>query len=364
MATKKDYYEILGVARDASDKEIKAAYRRLARKYHPDVNAGDKGAEEKFKEVAEAFAVLSDADKRAQYDRRGHDAFGPEFNPFAGGGFDPRNFDFGMGDLSDLFAMFGMGGRGSPRGAGTGPRRGEDIQFEIAVPFADAIRGTTLDIAVPRQAACSVCGGSGVAPGGQPTTCPTCHGTGRLARHRGNVQLAVTCNRCGGSGRLPGPPCDPCGGTGRRGTEERVRVRIPPGIDDGDTVRVGGKGNAGTRGGRPGDAFLKIRVEPHPTFRREGRDLHCDVHVSLARAALGGKVEVPTLDGHATIQLPEGTPSGRRFRLRGKGVPAAGGRAAGDLYAVIQIQPPGKLDRRSRELLEEFERLNPTAASG
>ena len=288
---KKDYYEILGVSRSASDKEIKAAYRKLARKYHPDVNPGDKAAEDKFKEMAEAFAVLSDKDKRARYDRGGHEAFGPDFDPFAG--FDFRTAGFGIGDLSEILGMFGadLGGR---RHA---PRRGNDLQVEVRIPFRDAVTGTTLDLTLPRR------------------------------------------------------------GAGRRPTQDKVKVRIPPGIADGDKVRVPGKGDAGAAGGPAGDAYLVIRVEPHPLFRREGRDVVCEVPIGVTTAVLGGTLDVPTLDGRTTINVPPGTRSGQRFRLKGRGVPASGRAPAGDLYALIQIHPPKKLDARARELFEELKRL-------
>ena len=288
---KKDYYEILGVSRSASDKEIKAAYRKLARKYHPDVNPGDKAAEDRFKEVSEAFAVLSDTDKRARYDRGGHEAFGPEFNPFAG--FDFRTAGVEMGDLAEILGMFGadLGGRRHV------PRRGQDLQVEVRIPFQDAVMGTTLDLILPRR------------------------------------------------------------GSGRTRTQDKVKVRIPPGIGEGDRVRVPGKGDAGASGGPAGDAYLVIRVEPHPLFRREGRDVVCEVPIGVTTAVLGGTLEVPTLDGRATINIPSGTRSGQRFRLKGRGVPASGRKPAGDLYALIQIHPSKKLDARARELFEELKRL-------
>jgi curved DNA-binding protein len=292
----KDYYEILGVQRSASDKEIKAAYRRLARKYHPDVNKGDTQAEEKFKQVAEAFAVLSDKEKRAKYDRGGHAAFGAGFDPFAG--FDMRDFDFGQGDISSIFEIFGFGPGGGARGGRRTrirPRRGADLRLELRIPFLQAVNGGTVEIGVPR-------GGSGAGP---------------------------------------------------------MKVRIPAGVEDGGTLRLAGRGQAGVQGGPPGDAFLTLRVEPHPLFRRMGRDLYVDLPVGLARAALGGTLEVPTLEGKATIAIPAGTASGRKLRLKGRGVPASAGRPAGDLFAVIQIRPPATLSERSRELLEEFQRLNP-----
>ena len=355
--TKKDYYEILGVPRTATDKEIKAAYRKLARKHHPDVNQGDKAAEERFKEVAGAFAVLSDSEKRAKYDQGGHEAFGPEFDPFAGTGFDLRNFTFGFGDLSDLMGMFG-GGPGSNRSRAL---RGEDIQMEVHIPFLDAVQGTTLELNLPREGACSSCDGSGVAAGASEVQCPDCHGTGQRTRKRQGMRISLTCARCQGAGRLRGTPCPSCGGAGRAPIQQRVKFRVPPGIEDGGTIRLPGKGNAGQAGGPPGDAYLITRVEPHPLFRREGRDLYCELPLGLVKVTLGGKVHVPTLDGKATITIPPGTRSGQKFRLKGRGIPASGGWAAGDLYAVIQIHPPRKIDAKSKKLLKEFARLNPDA---
>jgi len=356
MIGKKDYYEILGIERGASDKEIKAAYRKLARKYHPDVNKGDAAAEERFKEVAEAFAVLSDKTKREQYDRGGHQAFGAGFDPFAG--FDFQNLDyggFGVGNLGDLFELFGGGGRG--RGATA--RAGADLQWELTVSFLDALRGTTVNLKVPRQSACNDCGGSGHRPGTGGGSCPDCGGRGMRAQRRGPVQVTTTCGRCRGTGRLSGPRCATCHGSGRTRVEEPVRVRVPAGIADGATLRIAGCGDAGEQGAPAGNLFLRVRVELHPLLRREGRDLVCDVPIGIARAALGGEVRVPTLEGTTTVRVPAGSASGRKLRLRGKGVPASGSRPAGDLFAVIQIRPPAKLDPRARQLLEEFERLHP-----
>jgi DnaJ-class molecular chaperone len=299
MRAKPDYYEVLGVPRGADEKAIKTAYRRLARRYHPDMNPGDRQAEERFKEISEAFAVLSDPEKRARYDRGGHSAFGPDFDPFAGTGFSFRTTGLGgFPDLSELFEMLGLGGE-ARRGGHRGPRRGRDLELEVRIPFAEAIRGTTLRLTVPRRDA----GGARV--------------------------------------------------------EERIQVRIPPGVEEGSRVRVPGKGDAGESGAQPGDAFLVLRVDRHPSLRREGRDLVCTVPVGVAEAVLGGTVSVPTLEGSATVSLPAGTPSGRRLRLRGRGVPGHNGQPAGDLLAIVEIHPPKKLDRRSRELMEEFARLNP-----
>jgi molecular chaperone DnaJ len=361
MPTTKDYYEILGVPKTAGEKQIKAAYRRLARKYHPDVNK-DQDAEERFKEVAEAFAVLSDADKRARYDRGGHAAFGTGFDPFSGA--DPSRFDFGFGDISDIFKMFGgdLGGFDTFGGGfgseGRGPRRGNDLKLELKVPFMEALNGSTLELVIPRNQACGDCQGAGTTGSGGGA-CPACGGSGGTRQRRGRMHVATTCAQCRGSGRSPGEPCKRCRGAGRTRVEDRVRIRIPAGIDDGGTVRVAAKGDAGAMGGPPGDAYIRIRVEPHPVFRRDGRNLVCDLPIGLATAALGGQVRVPTPNGSSTIQLPEGTRSGQRFRLKGQGVPAGNGSQTGDLYAVIVIEPPKKLDKRSRELMEEFRERNP-----
>ena len=350
--TKKDYYEVLGVSRGVGEKELKAAYRKLARKYHPDVNKGDHGAEEKFKQVSEAFAVLSDPAKRSQYDRGGHEAFGAGFDPFAG--FDARAA--GLGDLADLFGgMFG--GFGSTgRRSGSRPARGNDLKLELSIDFMEAIRGTTLSLRVPRQLACVQCGGRGERPGTGGGSCSDCGGRGH--RTQPGLPFAIPCRRCNGSGRAAGTPCKGCRGSGRRRGEEDVKVRVPVGIKDGSTVRVAGKGDAGAAGGPAGDLYLSIRVKGHPQFRREGNDLVCEVPIGIADAALGGTAEVPTLDGTTTIQVPAGTRSAQRMRLAGQGVPAAKGRPAGHLYALIQIHPPKKLDRRSKELLEEFRERN------
>jgi DnaJ-class molecular chaperone len=300
VASPKDYYEVLGVPRSATEKDLKAAYRKLARKYHPDVNPGDKSAEEKFKEVSAAFAVLSDPEKRAKYDRGGHAAFEPGFDPFQGATIDFQ--DLGLGGFADIFELFGGGGRRSR--AGRRVSRGEDIQLEMSLPFGDAIHGTTVEVAIPRAVA---------------------HGASRVGSH------------------------------------EKVKVRIPAGIDDGERIRIPGKGNDGAGGGPPGDAYVHVRVESHPMFRREGEDLVCDVPIGIVKATLGGDVDVPTLDGRATIKIPAGTRGGQRFRLKGRGVGARNGHPAGHLYAVVQIVTPRELDARSRELLQEFARLNPSA---
>ena len=301
MASRKDYYEILGVSKTATEKDLKAAYRKLARKHHPDVNPGDKAAEAKFKEVSEAFAVLSDPDKRAKYDRGGHEAFEPGFNPFQGSTIDFQ--DLGLGNLSDIFELFG-GGRGGRRGAGRSSRRGEDLELEMRLPFADAVHGTTVEVGIPRTVS---------------------HGGGRAT---------VT---------------------------EKVKTRIPAGIDDGERIRIPGKGNEGIGGAPAGDAYIVIRVEPHPLFKRDGSDLICEVPIGVVKATLGGDIDVPTLEGRATIKIPAATRGGQRFRLKGRGVAGRAGRPPGDLYAVVQIVTPKDLDPRSRELFEEIGRLIPNA---
>jgi len=322
MPKTKDYYEILGVARDVDEKTLKAAYRKLARKWHPDVNPGDAAAEDKFKEVSEAFAVLSDPEKRARYDRGGRQAFGPDFDPFAGtgyrwstGGGATGTADYGFPDLGELFEMFGLGGTGS-RVRTRRPVRGRDLEMRLEIPFMDAVEGTTRTLKIPRI-----------------ESCPECRGRQ--------------------------PRCGRCGGRGSVRTEETVRVRIPAGVEDGNKVRLPAKGDAGEGGGPAGDAYLRLNVTPHPLFRREGADLYVDVPVGIVRASLGGTIKVPTLEGHAEVNLPAGTRSGTRMRLRDRGGPGKDGRR-GDLFAVIQIHPPEALDDRSRALLEEFDTLNPS----
>ncbi|MDH3626123.1 MAG: DnaJ domain-containing protein [Acidobacteriota bacterium] len=314
--SKKDYYAVLGVARGANDKEIKSAYRKLARKFHPDANAGDPAAEERFKEISEAFAVLSDQEKRQQYDQGGHDAFGAGFDPFAG--FDVRTS--GMGDLSDLFEMFMGGGAGRRGRRGAVGRRGRDLTHAIRLPFKEAIQGSTVDIQVPRVGVCGTCGGRGSQ---------------------------------GASG------CASCHGSGTRRESQRVKIRIPAGIEDGGKLRLRGKGDAGSGGAPSGDLFLEVRIDPHPSLNRDGRNLQTDVTIGIGTATLGGRVRVPTLSGSTEIQVPAGVRSGQKLRIRGEGVPAGDDRVAGDLLARIVIQAPTDLDEESRKLIEEFRQRNP-----
>ena len=363
MAGKRDYYEVLGVAKTASADEIKSAYRKLAMKYHPDRNPGDKAAEEKFKEAAEAYDVLHDADKRRKYDTFGH------------AGLDGQGMGgFGSGGMSmdDIFSMFGdlFGGR-SPRGGGFGeffggggrppqpdaPERGEDLTVRLDVDFDEAVFGSerTLDVTLPSE--CPTCKGSGAAAGSRRTVCRTCGGRGAVIGGGGFFQVRQTCPSCGGEGTVVEKPCGACRGTGSVQAPRHITLKIPAGIDDGSRLRLAGKGGGGLRGGPPGDLYVLVRIRPSDIFEREGLDLGVEVPVSPVVAALGGEVEVPTPAGAATLKIPAGTPNGKVFRLRGKGVPSLRGGLAGDLDARIVFEVPTGLDRRQRELLEEFARI-------
>ncbi|MDA8164435.1 MAG: molecular chaperone DnaJ [Desulfobacteraceae bacterium] len=374
---KRDYYDVLGVAKTASEQEIKKAYRKLARKYHPDVNPGDKAAEEKFKEIQEAYSVLGTKEKREKYDQFGHLAFEPGFEEqraragagaggaqgFGPGGFSTRDFSgFGGGgagyeDFGDLFgSMFG-GARAGSRARPAGPLPGEDLEYALDVDFLTAARGGTVQLSFQREAACDVCGGTGEAPGATPQTCPQCGGTGTANVARGPIRLAQTCPRCRGTGKVIVDPCRSCMGTGVVRKAERIQVRIPEGIDTGSRIRLAGKGGPGLRGGPAADLYIVVNVAPHPYFRREGDDISLDVPVSLTEAALGTKVVIPTINGKTKLTIPPGIRSGQKLRLAGKGVKHVKGTGHGDQYAVIGIVPPRKLEGRARELMEELARL-------
>jgi len=354
--SKRDYYEVLGVARTASEQEIKSAYRKLALTYHPDRNPGDRAAEEKFKEAAEAYSVLADGDKRHMYDRFGHAGLGGA----ATSGFDPTvftGFEDILGGLGDIFGfsdVFGGGGR--RRG---GPRRGADLRYDLEISFVESARDVETSIQIPRQEACETCGGTGAAEGTKPTTCPQCHGRGQLQYQQGFFTVARTCGQCRGAGQIVAKPCATCRGAGRIQKERKLTVRIPAGIATGQRLRISGEGEAGSGGGPRGDLYVVIQVQEHPFFQRDGNDLHCEVPLNFTTLALGGDVEVPTLDGHDTFTVPSGTQTGTTFRIRGKGMPDVGGRGRGDLLVTFKVTTPKKLSKEQRKLLEQLDATLP-----
>lgn len=353
MAAKRDYYDILGVSRDASEEDIKKAYRKLALRYHPDRNPDNRQeAEERFKEVAEAYHVLSDPERRAQYDRLGHAAFE---QGGAGFGFDfAASFEDLFGDLFGEF--FGMpGGR---RGGRARARRGEDLRYHLELSFEEAAFGCEKRIEVPRLAACNVCGGSGARPGTRPRTCPSCRGTGQVRFQQSFFSIAKTCGHCNGQGMLIADPCSACGGRGVRRRTHSLHVKIPPGVDNGTRLKLRHEGAAGANGGPAGDLYVIIHVKEHPIFRREGNDVVCEIPISFPEAALGTELEVPTLEGKVKFKIPPGTQSGAVFVLRGRGLPDLGGRGRGNQLVRVVVETPRKLTPRQRELLEEFARIS------
>ena len=355
------YYEILGVERGASQDDIKKAYRRLAMKYHPDRNPGDKTAEEKFKQIGEAYAVLSDEQKRAAYDRFGKTGVDPSAAGGAGGGFGGFGGfgNMGGGDFQsafgDIFADLFGGGRG-PRGPqGPQPIRGNDIRFELEISLEDAAHGRKMDIRVPAWDSCSTCHGTGCRPGTHRKSCPTCGGTGTVRVSNGIFHVQQTCPHCQGTGQVVSDPCPDCQGSGYKRTARVLEVSIPAGIDDGQRIRLSGKGEPGVNGGAPGDLYVQIRIKPNDVFERDGDDLHMDLPISFVTAALGGEVEVPTLDGKSRITIPEGTQGGKTFRLRGKGIVNMRTRDPGDLFLHISIETPVNLTSKQKQLLRDFE---------
>ena len=370
MAEKRDYYEVLGVAKTASAEEIKSAYRKLAMKYHPDRNPGDKAAEEKFKEAAEAYDVLHDPEKRQRYDQFGHQAFQGGAGGYGPGGMNMDDifsmfgdiFGGGGGGFSGGFGgfeeMFGGGRRQQRRADPNGPRRGDDMTFRLEIDFDEAIFGSEreLELTLPEQ--CSECGGTGAAAGSRRVTCKTCGGAGVVIGGSGFFQVRQTCPTCGGEGSVLEKPCRKCRGTGHVSAPRKIALKIPAGVDDGSRLRLAGKGGGGLRGGENGDLYVQLSVRESDIFEREGQYLGVDIPVSPVLAALGGTVSVPTPEGEAQLKIPAGTPNGKVFRLRGKGVPSLRGGPAGDLDARIVFEVPTNLDRKQRAALEEFQKLS------
>lgn len=350
--SKADYYQVLGVSKDASDQELKSAYRKLAMQYHPDRNPGNPEAEEKFKEASEAYQVLSDAQKRAAYDRYGHAGVsgnGP-------GGFDGNPFA-GAQDISDIFGdlfgeMFNMGGGGGRRNSRV--RAGEDLRYDMTLEFEEAVFGKQTQVTIRRMEACGDCFGTGAASGHGPTTCAQCQGRGQVRYQQGFFTIARTCNACGGTGSVIGEPCSTCKGDTRVPKERTIEVKVPAGVEDGTRIRYGGEGDAGRFGGPKGDLYIVLTVKPHEFFTREGNELHCAVPVSFPQAALGAELEIPTLEGEVKLKVPEGTQSGKEFVIRGKGVPYLNEHGRGDLVVRVMVQTPKKLTKVQRELIRQL----------
>jgi molecular chaperone DnaJ len=357
--SKRDYYEVLAVSRTATDSEIKSAYRKLAMKYHPDRNPGDKSAEEKFKEAAEAYAVLADSEKRSLYDRFGHAGVS---SAAGGAGFDPTVFsDFGdiFGNLGDIFGFGDLFGGGRRRG---GPQRGADLRYDLEISFEESARGAETTIQIPREEGCEACHGSGAAPGSSPTVCSQCRGQGQVRFQQGFFTVARTCPQCRGTGRLITKPCQECRGAGRVTRERKITVKIPAGIATGQQLRLQGEGEAGSGGGPPGHLYVVVHVREHEFFRRDGTNLFCEIPVNFTTLALGGEIQVPTLDGVETVKIHEGTQTGTSLRLRGKGMPDVAGGKKGDLFATVQVQTPRKLTKEQRHLLEQLSAALPQEA--
>jgi len=343
---KRDYYEVLNVPKSADEKEVKKAYRRLAMKYHPDRNPGDKEAEEKFKEATEAYEVLSDANRRAAYDQFGH-AGADAAAAGAGGGFG------GGASFSDIFGdvfgdIFGGGGR-------TRANRGSDLRYTLELDLEEAVRGTTVKIRVPTHVECSSCHATGAEPGTQAETCGTCHGSGQIRMQQGFFSVQQTCPRCRGAGKIIRTPCKTCHGVGYVEEQKTLSVKVPPGVDTGDRIRLAGEGEPGINGGPPGDLYVQVAVREHKIFVRDGKNLYCEVPISFTDAALGGELEVPTLDGRVKLKIPAETQTGKLFRLRGKGVTPVRGGEPGDLMCRVVVETPVNLTKRQKELLREFQ---------
>ena len=367
MAEKRDYYEVLGVGKNASDNEIKSAYRKLAKKYHPDLNPGDKEAEEKFKEVNEANDVLSDPEKRKRYDQFGFAGVDPNYAAQQGGGAGGFGGGFGGVDLGDLFGdIFGSGGfsgfggfGGSSRANPNAPRKGHDIQASVILTFEEAAHGCSKTVTINRQETCRDCGGSGAEHGTSPETCPHCGGRGYVVTQQrtpfGVMQSQQPCSYCGGRGTIIKNPCRTCRGTGKTGARKTLEVRIPAGIDDDQNIALRGQGDAGSNGGPAGDVIVHVTVKPDPVFERDGFDVWVHEPITFSQAVLGAEITVPTVDGKVAYTIPEGTQSGTRFRLRGKGIQYLNGRGRGDQYVVVDVEIPKKLTKAQRDALKAFE---------
>lgn len=354
--SKRDYYEILGVEKSASDADIKKAYRKLAKQYHPDVNQEDKSAEAKFKEVNEAYEILSDPQKRGQYDRFGHAGVDP--NAFAGGagqGFG----DFDFGGIGDIFESF-FGGSGFGRSTKTrnGPQKGADLRYSAEITFEEAAFGVEKEVGVQRLETCATCGGSGAKPGTSPTTCQHCGGSGQVQYKQstpfGQFVNIKTCDVCHGEGKIIVNPCGTCGGKGKVRKSVKIKLNIPAGIDDGQTISLRGEGEPGSKGGPAGDLFVTVKIRQHAIFKRQGNDIICEIPITFVQAALGSELEVPTLDGKVRYTIPEGTQTGSVFRLKNKGIPFLRGSGRGDLYIKVDIDVPKKLNERQKAILKEF----------
>lgn len=372
MADKRDYYEVLGVDKNASEDEIKKAYRKLAKKYHPDLNPGDKEAEEKFKEANEAYEVLSDAEKKAKYDRFGHAGVDPNYGAGGagyGGGFNGQGFDFDLGDIfSNIFGggFGGFGGGGNPNA----PQRGSDTQTSVTISFEEAAKGCEREVQFSRIEVCDECHGSGAAPGSSPKTCPECNGRGQVTSQQrtpfGVIQTQKACSRCGGRGTIIENPCKKCHGAGRVRKPVKITVKIPAGIDDRQIINARGQGNKGVNGGPAGDLRVAINVRPHPIFERDGYNVWVEMHISFAAAALGCALQVPTLDGKVQYNVPAGTQSGDVFKLKGKGIQSLNNRGRGDELVRVIVDVPRNLNDRQKQLLRELDEAlgNETAHLG